>query len=663
MTRLAIGALLLAISLTGCSGTGAGTDTTGTAAATAPPTLAPNPTPSPTPAPTPPPTTVAVTINVQGSGRVEDSALEISCATNCVAQVQAGARLNLVAQPESGAIFEGWTDACTGTSACSVTAQAATVATARFAPANAGTPGGPNLFEAVASPGTVTITLHPGSRVTLGQSTKVAFGVPFPRDLVASTNTLRILDNAGNEIASAVSELARWRTIAVGGAESVRSALFHVDVIFLERAPQTLRVQFGVARASNLPGTQPAATTLWTSIADGPVPDEYPAADAVREPNVYATLPPQWLGQALLLTRVTPVSATGNLSWWDAGLVNYAKTAVNDVAATVTQANRINLVAEEPWLYDRALTLFNVYLRTGDINWLRRAHRAAQWYAGKVGSNGIFTLSSYNADLKYSYGMSLLIDYLLTGDDGLRAPIERVAQAGVREWSNTYSVSLGFWTERHHAYAMLAALSAFEITGDRTHAQRATALKDLTLQMSNNAAKCPLHTVEQHEGDANDVRQMCSPWMGSLLAEAMLRYYILSGDQAVLSWLSGMGDFIRQHAIYDGGIESAELAGKLIPWYLVGPSGQIEDGRGWSDMEHACDVAGLMAKSVWAKKLIGQSYTADERTADDLLATCQHVINYWHRSTPTLAEYRLAPPRKFSWWFGSSSDLNWLLGR
>jgi hypothetical protein len=607
---------------------------------------------------------VALNITIQGSGVVTDGARGISCSTSCVAQVAPGTAVTLAPDPSAGYAFDTWTGACSGNGSCAVTVQAAASVTARFNATVAGTPSGDTLFATVTSPGSVTVTLHPGSQVTLAQSTKVAFGVPFPRGLVTSLSSLRVVDpGTGAEIPSAVQELTRWRTIAAGGPESIRAALFYVDTTFQNLSPKTLRVEFGNARTQTLSGTQPAVTSLWTSIANGPFPTEYPATDDVREPIVYASLPAEWLARTLLVTRTTPVGQSAPLAWWDAALVNFARTAVNDVASTVPTSSYINLITEEPWLYDRALTLYSVYIRTGDVKWLRHAHRAAQWYSKKVGSNGIFVHSSYSADLKYSYGLSLLIDHALTGDAALRTPIERVAGAGVREWQTSYSTSMGFWTERHHAYAMLAALSAFEITGDRSHAQRATALVNTTIQMSQNAANCPLHTVEQHEGVAGDTRMMCSPWMGALVTEAMLRYYILSEDPAVLTWLSGMGDFVRQYAMYDGGIEATELAGKMMPWYLVGPTGRLEDGRGWGDMEHACEVAGVVAKAVWAKKRLGQSSTQAETTADALLSTCSYVLNYWHRTTPTLPEYRLSPPRKFSWWFGSSTDLAWMLGR
>jgi len=619
---------------------------------------------SPPPPPPPPPADmVTVTIGIEGAGMVADSASSLSCASSCSASVSRGTSLTLSATADNGYDFDGWSGACAGAGACSLTANASVSIGARFVANTAGNPSGDSLFVNLPDTGSVVVTLHPGSQVTLGSTTTVAFGVPFPKDTIGSVDLLRVTDLAGNEIPSFIRELTRWRMIQPGTPESLRAALFYIDVVFADRAPRSVRVEYGTAHSQFLPSPSAAVTSTWTSISNGENPGEYPAADDVREPMVYATLPATWLTQALLVTRTTPARVSASLGWWDSAMINYAGTAVNDVAPTVLAQNRIDLLDSEPWLYDRALALFSVYIRTGDVKWLRRSHRAAQWYGKKVDANGIFSLASYNHDLKYSYGSSLLVDYLLTGDEGLRAPIDRIAGAGVTEWETTYGPGVGFWTERHHTYALLAALAAFELDGDRTHATRATALVNLILQMSQNAAQCPLHTVTQHEGDANDFRMMCSPWMGALLGQAMLRYYMLAEDPDVLLWLSGMGDFVRRYAVYDGGIEHNELAGLMMPWYLVGPGGQIEDGRGWDDMEHACDVAGLMAKSVWAKRRLGLNHVDAEATADALLETCQFVLDYWHRSAPELAEYRLSPPRKFSWWFGSSTDLGWMLGR
>lgn len=522
------------------------------------------------------------------------------------------------------------------------------------------------LFATPVAQGSVDVLLHPGSTVQNGNAVKVAFGVPFPRGFVASVNNIRVTDAAGTEIPSSVTELAPWRGIgaAAGQPSSVRAALVYVEQSFTHSTPVTIKVQWGAARTRTLSGTLPAPSALWTDIANGHSPAEYPAGDRVREPAVYATLPAGWLSQTLLRG---PASASGtdpSLAWWDAAMQGYAATAVNEVAATVPTSAYIPYTTEaEPWLFDRALTLFGLYIRTGDVHWLRHAHRAAQWYASRVTADGIFSLVSYK-DLKYSYGASLLTDYFLTGDAALRAPIARIGAAGMAEWGSTYSPSQNFWTERHQAYALRAALAAFALTGDATQAARATAQARLVVQMSQNPAQCPLHTVEQHEGDTGDKRMMCSPWMGALLSDAMMEYYIASEDANTLRWLAGMGDFVRKHALYDGGIEHPELNGLKMTWYLAGAGEHYEDGqRGWGDMEHSCDVGGMSARAAWAKRQLGEDAAPTQQVAQQMLGTCQYVLDYWHRSTPTLAQWRLTPARKFNWWFGSPLGYDWFLTR
>jgi hypothetical protein len=321
----------------------------------------------------------------------------------------------------------------------------------------------------------------------------------------------------------------------------------------------------------------------------------------------------------------------------------------------------VSLSTEEPWLFDRALTFFSLYAKSGDVKWLRNAHRHAQRYASLVNSIGIFSLSSYDHDLKYSYAWSAFVDFLLTGDSSLLPVIDRVAAAGVREWQTSYSSSLGFWTERHHTYALLSAVLHYEATGSQQSLAYARALMDTLVSMSNNDAKCPLHTIEQHEGVAGDKRMMCSPWMTAMLAEAVYRYWLTTADQRAVIWLAGIGDYVVNQAIYDGGLESAELAGRKMTWYLAGVGIRIEDQRGWGDLEHACDAAGLAARAVWAKGKLGQDSTATRNAAMSLMETCSFALSYWTRTTTTLPKYRINPPRKFNWWFGSTADYSWLL--
>ena len=64
-----------------------------------------------------------------GSGTVvsDDGGAQINCGPNCVASLSAGDMITLEATPESGSAFEGWSGACSGTDACTVTVVDGTV--------------------------------------------------------------------------------------------------------------------------------------------------------------------------------------------------------------------------------------------------------------------------------------------------------------------------------------------------------------------------------------------------------------------------------------------------------------------------------------------------------------------------------------------------------
>jgi photosystem II stability/assembly factor-like uncharacterized protein len=99
--------------------------------------------------------TFALTVTVNGSGTVTSSPADISCPTTCSASFASGTMVTLNETPGMGATFTGWSGACTGTGACSVTMSAAEAVTATFA---SGT-----------TPTTTTLSLSP-TTVTTGSS-------------------------------------------------------------------------------------------------------------------------------------------------------------------------------------------------------------------------------------------------------------------------------------------------------------------------------------------------------------------------------------------------------------------------------------------------------------------------------------------------------------
>lgn len=517
-----------------------------------------------------------------------------------------------------------------------------------------------DLFVDLPDTGFVRASAQPIDTAPVGAPIVVSFGVPFPRGTVSDVGLIRVADASDTELPAHVEELARWRSLgsAPGFVESVRAALVQVTLTLGDRSPVELRVHWGAAPASPQ-ARQGDPFADWQPIASSSFfPDEYPPSDAVREPRVYVTFPPDWLGACILRTRTEPFGTDAGWAFFDDVYPQYARTGVNDVDPRVTADNLIDTSTNEPWLFDRALTLFGAYLRSGELKWLRHAHRAAQSYAAHLTGAGYFDLA--DGDLKYAYGGAMLVDLMLTGDTRHLSRIEAVATAGA-DWNETYSASTNFWTERHQAYALLAALSAWEATGSAGHAARATEIADETFRLAREpfggqpAQGCVLHTQDSHEGDG-DPTPICSPWMSALLADAVFRYYVHAQSvpaqgSAALEYLAGLGDFVRQYGV------ATEGAG-LVPYYLTSSARQSDP-----DLEHACDVGGLVARAAWSARALGRDSTALDATLQGLLTSCRSNLEDWHRPggpEAGLSEWRLSPPRKLNWWFGTTLDLPWL---
>jgi hypothetical protein len=518
---------------------------------------------------------------------------------------------------------------------------------------------GPALDDAVplaASTGTVDVVLHPGPSATIGTTTTVTFGMPFPPGVLASTSQLSAFTTSGSEVRIHAKSILPWRVWPgrTGYTESVRAAQVTLMVKFSTRTPKTIRMKYG--QASTRPIAAPSdPLASWVAVSDG----SYPST--VREPRVYATLPQSWLSASLLRTTPNRAGADPAFSWFDASMVGSAHTAVNEVPSSVTE--RINYLTDyEAWLFDRSATLFGVYFRTGDVKWLRHAHRSSQFYAKHIDSAGYFDLKP--GDLKYSYGRSLLMDFVFTGDPALISAIQRIASAGAK-WNPVYTISTNFWTERHQTYALLAGLAAWEATGATSHADRVKAVVKASFDMALDpygswaVDGCMLHGMTAHEGAGGDV-PICSPWMSALFADAVWQYYWQTNDSKALTFLANLGDYVRRYGLYNGG----EGLSYKMPWYMSSSVKTFSDEGPWGDIEHTCDVGGLVARGAWARKQLGGDPSALRTTAQSLMSGCEWVLNNWHRpSGPASgkAEWRLSPPRKFNWWFGTTSDLPWLM--
>ena len=128
--------------------------------------------------------TLTVTKSGTGTGTVTSSPAGISCGPTCSANFDSGAVVNLTATPDSGSTFAGWSGACSGTGACSMTMDAAKSVSANFT----ASPGPFSLTVAKSGTGTGTVTSTPPG-ISCGTTCSASFASGTVVSLTATPDT------------------------------------------------------------------------------------------------------------------------------------------------------------------------------------------------------------------------------------------------------------------------------------------------------------------------------------------------------------------------------------------------------------------------------------------------------------------------------------------
>ncbi len=546
-----------------------------------------------------------------------------------------------------------------------------------------------SIYEDLPATGEIIVTLHPGETVTPGSTHLISMGVPFPRNTVNNVSQIIVTDNQDNEQSSYVRELVRWHSLSNNSnVFGVRSALLYFNVVFTTLDPITVKVKYGENRTLEL-GGQRDVKRDWVTVKDPE--DEYLDDPSnlryveLKEPAVYATLPPDWMSKCVIRTKFIPSNSVSTpYEWHNDAMINFGASAINDVEGSVLDINKVNVYDRAPWLFDRAGVFWNLYFRTGDLKWLKSAHRATQFYSKFLDTQGRFILGnpSFLDDLKYSYGGSMLIDLMLTGDLILENKIRAVAGFAATQNFNLES-NFAFWTERHFSYWLLGALSAFEVTGETIYKDQVNERAAHAFFRADNPVNgyqpdaVLLHPMGPHEG-ANrppdgepDVKgyyqPIISPWLSALLSDAIWRYYLHSEDVKALGFLSDLGTHVARYCIYEVSGVHLNIDGNKQPYYLFSgqTASQFERNgiywQPWDDDKHAPDVAGLLARAYWAQKKLGLDTSEVIPQINNMVETSKYTINAWTRTDPLKPKYRLQPARKFNWQFGTTSDFEWLM--
>ncbi len=539
------------------------------------------------------------------------------------------------------------------------------------------------FFAAPVPAGSVAVDLHATEVVTVNTPVVASFGVPFPRGSITTAQlaNLRVLDN-GVEIPAYVQSLTPWRHRSDAGidGQSLRVALVQVEVAFANTS-QAKRVFVewgGPARSLNRP-TRALRASTWHLVTSG----SFVAADNVFEPNVYATLPAAWLSRGALRTSQTAPFAADHpatrddpatndaIATWpgfteaDHALKNGLYTVVNEDDPLVTVANQCPYkTAFEPWLYDRAATMFTLHFRSGFLKPLREAVRHAEFFRARVNGSGFFSLNA--SDNKYSFNESLAYAYWMTGDDTFLPAITNTATAHNGS-PHAWSAALGFWTERMVAFKLMAHAIDYEVTGNTTRRDSVNAIVTaLAAHQNGMPGGIPAnridggwyHTGNQH-GDWDGAAYGASTWMTALLTDALRRAYVTDENPAIADMIRRSGPFLRTALRTEPGDYGTVLA----PRYVI-----EHDGTDFAieapihDAEHALDVVAAIAWADYFGALVGPRDAQLAPTVDALYDTYDLGVNFWIRPAGPasgLPAFRVNPWRKWGWEHRTSDGLAW----
>jgi hypothetical protein len=561
------------------------------------------------------------------------------------------------------------------------------------------------FFAPAEASGNVTVRLYPMENVAVGTSRLVTFGMPFTRGSVtpAQLSMVRVLRN-GAEISAHVALLTPWRhaTNPSIDQQSVRVARIQINHTFAAAYPafETVTVQWGVqARTLNVP-TLVDPRTGWHQVTSG----SFVAADNVFEPDVYAVLPKAHLTKGILRpmrmnafadvvgeARDNPavMDATEHYPGYteqDYASKNFFYSIINRDDPAVTLANQCPYKTDsEPWLYDRASSMFTLYFRSGFLTALRQAVQNTQFYKNKLyhpgvspaAALGVFSLKVPNPGdyiggngAMYSYNECLAYAHWLTGDNVLAAAIPWVNTAHETQTEPTrWASAAGEWTERHTALRLLSNVVAYEVLGDAAYRTRMLSQSgDFIWHQNGAGGAIPAqrvdgglwHWMRQHEG-FDDPTMMASVWMSALTQDAMVRTYAFTEDPAVGHFVRRMGNFLKTGSRMDASDYGSGTLREVDYISYIDGTHYTDEG---TTPEHALETAASLAWAYYFSSLLGPLDTSLKDAANELYLTYDYGANFWTRpAAPAsgLTAYRVAPWRKYVWNHRVAGSLSWAL--
>ncbi len=347
----------------------------------------------------------------------------------------------------------------------------------------------------------------------------VSNGVPFAPGQLFDENSFSVLDINRNEIPIAMKVLARWPY-----DNSIRSILVQFSMEIPHKYNQVY-IRWGephIVKYGEL------AEINWVL------------------PEASIILPAKWLCLSRVIGEQVPFGEQP-FTKYDRNIETYYPK-IRDV--------RWSDNVRKDGYYDTPHVFYQLYIRTGDDEYLKSARKEAVHYRdNQVIQDGPDRGRAIaEQKTRYIYVEALVDDYLLTGD------AKSLTMAGymVEHLKKVFNPSAAFfsrddtrfWTEREVAFPFLGAIDYYELTGDKECLKYA---QEIMQNLYKTQAEWPerggfIHNLYSHDPEegARKDEYGGSPFMTGLLLEAMVKYHQLTNSNTAkdsifraLDWLMG----------------------------------------------------------------------------------------------------------------------------
>ncbi|MFM2400256.1 MAG: hypothetical protein RL341_2413 [Pseudomonadota bacterium] len=369
----------------------------------------------------------------------------------------------------------------------------------------------------------------------------VSLGVPFPPGALLDEAKLAVRNDAGAEIVSRNAALARWPTDG-----SLRSVLVAFKATLPAGATRAYRIDYGVTR------TAPNDTTLQPN-PDGPIA---------------ATLPAAWYSASQISGLLVPVGVNKRFARFDTML----QTTLDQIDYSQF-GNNCGSTTNHRTYYDGPHALYQLFLRTGQPKYFRRAREEALWYRANelrwLDNNTMAIQNCQSASwtpavgidwsvLRRMLSQGMLDDHLLTGDPAAAEAVKGLGEAYRRNLPALTAGGAGSSieaTERNLAWTLMG-LASYRALDDRAvvvDALRSLADRAIAWQNRGSSGAFERDLVRSDPSECANGPKGSSPFMASLLIDGLMDYYQLTRDARVVDVVRKIAQWYETQAITSDG--------------------------------------------------------------------------------------------------------------